>query len=486
MTDYWFGGTEASYVVSVGAGNAVVFEPGAEVKAWATRTGADQLDALIDEAGQPITAVRANDGTDPTYPLGGLPRFKAPAAAIWLGADGEARVLAVTTDLPEMIAAVSAVANRADAAIDSHSADRNGHQTGVADLTDVQVPPAEQRPAGQVFGTLAGGVFGLLAPAQAAGAVLLDPPRDAGGNYVGNVAAAPDPSQGQNGEPWLKMQAGYSAGDNNPDMLQLFSTSQSGQPIKTGWWNGNGEIRAAPSAVNRVAMRAFEAYENRGGPSTGRFFELSTNPLQAANREPLLGAYGTANASKPGWVEATRILSALKGVSAGGNHNALSPAVFRGRSANVGAPVAGVWLVGDVILDAAGVLWMCTAAGEPGQWIGGGGGGGGAAPPSAYVDVTPAADMAHGAKHCASRLERGEDAGRLRGTLTATAAVASGDTLATIDADHRPQAVVTGIARSTGGGAKLTINPDGTITYGSSFNAGQELWLDSVTYDLLP
>lgn len=484
MVDYWYGGDLAGYVVTAGDGDIVVFAPGAQIKAWAGRdAGAAQYD-LLDASGAATQMVVASDGAD-GYPRGGLPRFQAPAPAIWLGEDGGTRVLAVTTDLPDLVLAAQAAAAEAQSSLTAHASDRNGHQTGVADLSDVQVPPADQRPAGQVFGTLAGGVFGLLAPAQAAGAVLLNPPKDAGGNYVGNVAAPPDPAQGQNGNPWLKLTQPYSATDDNPDAVQFFSTSATGQSIKTGWFNGNGEPRAAPSLPNRVAYRVFEAYENRNGPSTGRFFELSTNPLNAANREPLLGAYGTANASKPGWVEATRILSALKGVSAGGNHNALSPAVFRGRSAAVGAPVAGVWLVGDVVLDANGVLWMCTAAGEPGVWIGGGGGGG-AAPPSAYVDVTLAAGMGHGAKHCASRLERGGDAGRLRGTLIATAAVAQGATLATIAAAHRPQAVVSGIARYTGGGSKLTINPDGTITYGSAFNVGQELWLDSVTYDLEP
>lgn len=489
MTYYWFGGTDASYVVSAGAGNAATFEPGAQVKAWASRDGADQLTDMLDEAGQPITVLTASDGTN-NYPIGGLPRYQATQPTIWLGADNEPRVLAVTTDLPDMIAAVAAVANGADAAIDSHSADRNGHQTGLADLTDVQVPPPEQRGVGQVLGTLAGGTFGLLSPSQAAGAVLLDP-RDGQGAYVGQTVPPPDNSQGPNGPSWLKMQAAYSGTDDNPDMIQLGSTTQGGSWVKTGWFNGNGEHRAAPSTEKRIASRVFEYAESLGGPSTGRFVEWSTNPAQAANREPLLGGYGTGHSSKPGWVEATRVLSALKGVSAGGNHNALTPAMFRGRSASTGAPTAGVWLAGDVVLDAAGQWWLCTVSGEPGTWVGGGGGGGSnEAGPSAYVALT--ANTAGGmsldsTKPGASRLERGGDAARLRGTLTATGAVSSGVLLATIaDAAHRPQSTVQTIARSTGGGNKLTITPAGEITYSASFTSGQQIWLDSITYDLLP
>ncbi|MGJ3228927.1 hypothetical protein ACQEUV_26760 [Micromonospora aurantiaca (nom. illeg.)] len=481
-----FGGDIAGYVVAVGAGDVVVFQPGAELLAWPARTGGDPY-ALLDDADGAIPFVEVSDGSN-GYNRGGLPRFQTPAPAVWLGDGTSARVLALTTDLPDMIAQALVAAAGAQSSLNAHASNRNGHQTGLADLTDADVPPPEQRVAGQMLGTLPGGSFGLLTPSQASGAVILNP-RNGQGQYVGQTVPPPDPSQGQSGEPWLKMQAGYSAGDNNPDMLQLFSTSQSGQAIKTGWWNGNGEIRAAPSAVNRVAMRAFEAYENRGGPSTGRFFEASTNPTNAGLREPLLGVYGTGNPSKPGWTESTRILSALRGVSAGGTHNALTAAVLRGRSASTGAPTAGVWVAGDVVLDAAGAWWLCTETGEPGTWVGnGGGGGGGAAPPSALDELAPGAGMTlDPTKPAASRLEHGGEVGRLRGTLTATGAVASGSVLATIDnAAHRPQSVVQCIARYTGGGNKLSVNPDGTITYQASFTAGQQLWLDSITYDLEP
>ena len=480
MVDYWYGGDLAGYIVAAGEGGTVTFQPGAEIMAWAGREpGASQY-TLLDENGSETPSVRASDGTD-GYSLGGLPRFQAPAPAVWLGEAGGTRVLALTTDLPGLVLAAQQAASEALSALEQHTSDRNGHQTGMADLSDTAMPPPEQRAAGLVVGTLPGGSFGLLTPSQAAGAVLLNP-RNGSGEYVGQMIPPPDPAGGQNGPSWFRMQATYSPDDNLPDMFQLGSTTQAGAWILTGRYNGNGEGRDSPSARNRVARRIFEYLESLGGPSTGRFFELSTNPANPSQREPLLAAYGTAHSTKPGWIEATRILSALKGVTAGGNHNGLSPLTVRGRSAGTGPPTAGVWLAGDTYVDAVGSWWLCTATGEPGTWTGGGGGGA----PTALVDVVLGSGMAHGAKRCRTRLEHGGAVGRLRGTLTATGAVASGAVLGTVTAAHRPVEPVICIARSSTGGNKLTINPDGTITYAAAFTSGQELWLDAITYDLEP
>lgn len=41
-----------------------------------------------------------------------------------------------------------------------------------------------------------------------------------------------------------------------------------------------------------------------------------------------------------------------------------------------GAPVAGAHLVGDVVVDQSGALWICTVAGTPGTWVEVGAGGG--------------------------------------------------------------------------------------------------------------
>ncbi|MCT2279311.1 hypothetical protein M3G91_16980 [Micromonospora chalcea] len=477
-----FGGDIAGYVVAVGANDTVVFAPGAELLAWPSRAGGDPYPLLDDADGQ-IPFVTVSDGNN-GYSRGGLPRFQAPAPAIWLG-DGESpRVLALTTDLPDMVAQALLVAAGAQSSVNSHASSRNAHETGLADLTDTTLPPPEQRLPGQMLGTLPGGSFGLLTPSQASGAVILNP-RNAQGQYVGQMIPPPDPSAGQNGPSWFRMQATYSPDDNLPDMFQLGSTTQGGAWILTGRYNGNGEGRDSPSDRDRVARRVFEMLQSLGGPSRKTFFELSTNPTNPADREKLFAAYGTGHASMPGWMVATRVLAGQKGVQAGGNHNALTSATLRGRSAGTGAPTAGVWVAGDVVLDAAGSWWLCTETGEPGTWVGGSGGGGSAAP-TALVDVVLGPGMAHGAKRCRTRLEHGGAVGRLRGTLTATGAVASGAVLATVTADHRPESPVTCIARSSTGGNKLTIAPNGEITYAAAFTSGQELWLDAITYDLEP
>ena len=134
--------------------------------------------------------------------------------------------------------------------------------------------------------------------------VLRDPPKVAGA-YVGNVVQPPDPTQGQNGQPWLRMTTPYSAGDTNPDALQVYSINITANEVKTTWFNGNGELRSAPSLRNRIAFRCFEHHEV-GGTSTGRFFEVSTNPTNTANREAMLGVYGNGHSTMPGWTVATR------------------------------------------------------------------------------------------------------------------------------------------------------------------------------------
>lgn len=488
---YLFAGGPADYVIATGdtvtistpggsaAGKVAVVVGGQAVTFWTAETGGTQLIDLLSDQGDPVESVTSSDGTG-TRGLGQIPTLSGPPDVVemWASAGGGPRV--------RMVAGTGALALDTARDFDQHAADHNGHATSAADLTDVTMPPPESRTPGDLLGVVAGGSLGLLTPAQASGAVLLDPPEVAGA-YVGNVAAPPDPAQGQNGNPWLKLTQPWSATDDNPDALQFFSTSSTGQSIKTGWFNGNGELRAAPSLPNRIAGRIFEAYENRNGPSSGRFFELSTNPLNAANREALFGAYGTAHGSMPGWMVATRVLWAQRGVQAGGSFNALSSLCFRGRSASTGAPTSGVWTAGDVVIDAAGVVWLCTATGEPGTWVGSpGGGGSNEAGPTAFVDITPGTNMAHATKHAATRLERGGDSVRLRGALTATGAVTSGAVIATIPtAGHRPLSGVTTIARYTGGGNKFDVAANGDITYQAAFTAGQTIWLDGITWDLV-
>ncbi|MFD6638334.1 hypothetical protein ACFWDN_21235 [Micromonospora chalcea] len=488
---YEFAGGPADYTIMTGgavtistpsgsvSGQTAVVVGDQPVTFWTDEQGGTQYTDLLDSQGDAASFVVSSDGT--TRGLGQIASLKGPDGVVvmWAQAGDGPRVRMVANVAPEVLAT--------SRELDQHTGERNAHGTGVADLSDVAAPPPADRTPGTVLGVVEGGTFGLLTPAQVAGALLLNP-RNAQGVYTGQTIPAPDPSQGQNGPSWFRMQAQHSPTDDLPDMFQLGSTTSGGAWILTGRYNGNGEGRDSPSGRDRVARRVFEMLESLGGPSRKTFFELSTNPSNPALREKLFAAYGTGHASMPGWMVATRVLAGQKGVQAGGNHNALSALTFRGRSAAVGAPTAGVWVVGDVVLDAAGYFWLCTVTGEPGTWVGGPGSGGGGTPnepgPTAFVDLTLGSGMSHGSKRAQVRVERGGDAIRLRGTLTATAAITSGAVLATLPAGYRPPLEQATIARYTGGGSKFEISPTGQITYGSAFNVGQSIWLDGLTFDL--
>lgn len=49
--------------------------------------------------------------------------------------------------------------------------------------------------------------------------------------------------------------------------------------------------------------------------------------------------------------------------------NGLSPIRIRGRQTTVGHPITGTWAVGDVVMDSAKTLWLCTIAGTSGTWV---------------------------------------------------------------------------------------------------------------------
>jgi hypothetical protein len=38
-------------------------------------------------------------------------------------------------------------------------------------------------------------------------------------------------------------------------------------------------------------------------------------------------------------------------------------------AAGAGAPSAGTWIRGTLVIDSADVLWQCTASGTPGTWV---------------------------------------------------------------------------------------------------------------------
>lgn len=315
--------------------------------------------------------------------------------------------------------------------------------------------------------------------------VYKNPPLVAG-SYVGNQVTAPPGSPNTVG--WFSMAAPipFSAGDTNPDFLRVSAIDEFGNTVHTTTWNGNGESRSRPSTRSRIGFRAFESAESVGY-STGQYAQWSSNPTAAANREPYLGGWGTASA-KPGWIEATRVLSGLTGVSIGGTvnaalapYNTLTAFNYRGLKTSAGPPAAGTWIVNDVVLDSAGVVYRCTVAGTPGTWVG-------VNAPTAFTNLGSLnANIVLGVtKNAASRIDRGGDNVRLRGFLTATGAVGANVTLGNITVRDRPQVQVDTIARYTGGGARLTITAGGNVSINAALALNDSVWLDGVTYDQLP
>jgi hypothetical protein len=483
MARHPHGGTVADYAVTDGGGGAVVFDPDQPVLFYTAHTGGSQItDLASDAAGASPVSETATDSTGAVIEVYG----PDGVLGMWASCNGGARVFVLARDAADVITANSAGLASLLASFSAHTAAANGHGTAVADLVDVN---STARADGYLFGyDLATGKHVYVPPSVAAGAVLLNPPLSSG-VYVGNLVTAP--SGTSSGNPWLDVRLPYSASDDNPDFRQIHVYHSDGVTrIKSSWDNGNGEGRWAPSTRGRIAARVFESYESIGavsiGASTGRFFELSTNPANTANREPLLGAYGTASTTKPGWIEATRILSALLGVAAGGSYNSLGQLIFRGRRASTGAPSSGTWAQWDVVVDSAGALWMCTVAGTPGTWVGGGGSGNVS---GSWSDVTPGTSVAHGTVHGSVRLDNTGDSAspvRMRGSLTISGTITSGTTVFTVPTGFRPTWDSVIMIRNTGSSTNLvmTVATTGAVTFGSGLSSGMVLVFDGITWTL--
>lgn len=113
MTIYLHGGDLASYAVTAGPdGTEVHFAPGVRLWVWVSPMGDERITDLTDIDGQPITEVVVSDGTD-GWQLGAIRPFRAPYPRVWVGVEGQPRVLSVTNDLPELIDQATAAAEGA-------------------------------------------------------------------------------------------------------------------------------------------------------------------------------------------------------------------------------------------------------------------------------------------------------------------------------------------------------------------------------------
>lgn len=479
MARHPFGGTIADYAVTDGGGGAVNFAAGVTVLFYTAVTAGTQITDLATDATGATPVTGTTTGTGST--AGEVIEVWGPDGVLgmWASANGGPRVFMLARDAADMIAANTAGLATLSGTVSAHTTAVNPHGTAFPDLVDTD---ATARANGYIIVyDSATGKNKYVAPSSASGAVLLNPP------LVGGVSVAQQvtpPTGTGSGDPWLDTRLPYSASDNNPDFLQIHAYwSDLVTRIKTYWNNGNGEVRGAPSTPGRIGARFFESYESIG-LSTGRFFELSTNPTNTANREPLLGAYGSASSTKPGWIEATRILSALQGVAVGGNYNSLTQFIFRGKQATTGAPTSGTWLAGDVVMDSVGVLYLCTVGGTSGTWVGGGN----------YTTLTDVASLgtnvSHGTPHFQSRTEPGGIT-RLQGQLSFTGSITgsstpgSGATLATLPAGQRPAGFVTFTERFLGTGAAAAvffIDTSGNLSCSANLVSGNTVNLDGVTF----
>lgn len=465
---HWFGGNFAAVIEVDGVGgedDIAQLAGGLAVTFWNAQTGGTQYTDLLDLNGDAATQTTTSDGAD-GWSLGVvLPvQLDDGIGEAYASVDGGPRFVVTATDTGGLLESLSAQ-------YAAHIAALNPHGTSLGDLADTAVGTVGSRTDGHVLQWDSGtSSFVLAAPDAVAGAVMLD------GGTSGNTVV-PN-STGESA--WITSTNAYSADDSNPDFLVLNTKNATNNDVKVFWFNGNMEPRAAPSLANRVALRVFEGAEATTGASTQTFFQCSTNPTNSANREALLGVYGSSHSTQPGWTVSTRIMAALLGVRPGGSYNSLTAFTFRGQKTGTGAPSTGSWLVGDVVMDSAGALHLCTVAGSPGTW---------SSPiPSAnssFVAVTPGTNMSAGSVAAATRLENGGTVARLRGFLVAGAAISSNAVLGTVTAAHRPLHTVNTNARTTAGGNRFRVNTDGTIQYSTTMSTSDEIWLDNITWDLV-
>lgn len=483
-----FGDTLADFAIDSttvsGTANVVVLQPGATVTLWTDQTGGTQVtDLAADENGiTPLTQITTSDGTDGRHP-GQIPTFWGPDAQpevydLWASANGGPRQHLISPDVEKLAATVATL----NANLQAHLSDfSNPHQTTAASLADADFTTAPV--AGDVFTYNNAGKWQPLAPSQVAGAVLLNPTLS-GGNAGNTVPLDTNSSWlagGSAGAPWVRVNVPYSNTDSNPDVWQYRAglPGGGGANVKTSWTNGNGEFRTSPSWPSRIGFRAFEMLETAGlGPSTGRFFEISTNPTNSSLREALLGAYGTGHSTKPGWIEATRIISALKGVWAGGT-NGLNAVMLAGVLSTAGPPTSGTWSTNTLILDADGVLWYCSAGGAPGTWITA------SALYGAFTDIASlGTNVTQGTPHAQSRTAPGSRV-ELQGQMSITGSISANTTLFTLPAGQLPASAVVFTIRFSGPSAAtqlFTLNTSGQFSCTGSLANGNAFNLDGLSF----
>jgi len=112
---YQFGADLAAYVIGITTSgttpNLAQLTAGVTVTFFSAETGGTQYTDLLDDQGNPITAVVSADGTPGGRGLGVLPPFRGPDTIkrMWAQAGSGPRLLIVTNDLDNLIPAVELI-----------------------------------------------------------------------------------------------------------------------------------------------------------------------------------------------------------------------------------------------------------------------------------------------------------------------------------------------------------------------------------------
>lgn len=231
---------------------------------------------------------------------------------------------------------------------------------------------------------------------------------------------------------WLRVTMPYSASDSNEDLYQARALHSNGSTaIKTFWLNGNGEPRAAPSTVNRVAQRIFEIAEAiTSGGSTEDVWQVSTNPTNSANREAYWAVRGNGHATQPGWMVGTRPFQTTQ-------------ATVTGALTVGGLPVTGTDLATPMVAE------------------------------NDTTGVNLGARLANNGR----TVELG---GRIVNNTVGS--IAGGTTYFTLPLALRPPYQVKLNVRFTGGGNILTVDTTGEVRMGTALPAGSEAFMDGLSF----
>jgi hypothetical protein len=157
----------------------------------------------------------------------------------------------------------------------------------------------------------------------------------------------------ENGTAWLSgLNVAGNALVSNGDLT--VSDTSKGYRFRRGGSALDLEATGADLILSNWSGTAFNGTQR----SYDRYSADALNVQHAGKREYVDGLYGTA----------VHTLDPATGVAALGAKNGLANVRLVGFKNSPGAPVAGDWAAGDVVLDAAGAWHLCTAGGTPGTW----------------------------------------------------------------------------------------------------------------------